>query len=74
VCGVNYAAPTLTFADVLSCLLRSDNYGEAGHSMLARTNTPVLGIVYIWKLHLRECARQLEAALEDAMQMGDFEW
>jgi GAF domain-containing protein len=51
-----------------------ENYGEAGRAILPRTNTPVLGGIYHWKLHLRECSRLLESAFEEALQQGDLEW
>ncbi len=51
-----------------------ENYGEAGRSILARTNTAVLGGLYQWKLHAREVSRLLENAFDDAHTLGDLEW
>ena len=51
-----------------------ENYGEAGRSILARTNTAVLGGIFQWKLESAKVSRMLENAFEDSMALGDIEW
>jgi GAF domain-containing protein len=48
--------------------------GEAGRSTIPRVKAPAIGAVFIWRLPLRECARQLEEGMDEAMTIGDQEW